>query len=466
MNSSCTVSVESKLNLINLIVSKIPKHLFFIQENDVDKVKRFMSYLHQHVPESKGVDHNKLIRTVISKHLRLVNMKMVDVRVLLLVALKRIKLSDLDLPESTLVSQLLMENKDTHDLDVLNRIVAQIRTKLPFDLKERLNYEHIVAVKQRVYSYLKRGGNILDEFADVDDINITEVDTPAELSMFHMELAKSRGKDPANVKVNMSKSAHLLAMKKLKIESQIKKAKKAIQHSKELLKNTNLTPEERENEELKIKNNEWKIKNINVDGDVTSYDNQEKAYLQNEKDNKDLQELIRATDLEHINIAKEETLNANYVDRSPVLMEDPDLLKNYYYDTHSRTLKRLPKESELKPVSVEQVEDILQEHDISNEEISKTLTYLNNNNILEEKEPDFLLDQNYMDDQPLSNELKKDDDLIRKIMIGLGIAIILVLLGSLVLFKDKLTIPIPGFLKKNTHSTLRSTHGHLKKMSK
>ena len=134
-------------------------------------------------------------------------------------------------------------------------------------------------------------------------------------------------------------------------------------------------------------------------------------------------------------------------------MVDPKLQKDYYYDVHSRTLKRLPNESELKPVSMEQVEDILEEHNISNKEIAKTLTYLDNNNILEEEEPQFLLDQNYLDDQSVSKELGKDSDLIRKIMIGLGAAILLVLIGSLILFKDKVQIKLPGMGKKKTSLT-------------
>jgi hypothetical protein len=452
MNSSTTVSIESKMNLINSMISNIPKKLFFIQENDFDRVIRLLSYLHQHVPESKGVDQNKLIRQVISKHLRLVNMKMVDVKILLLVALKRLKPSDLELSESKIVSKLLVENKDNHDLDILNRIVAQIRTKLPFDLRERLNYEHIVAVKQRVYSYLKSGGNMLEDFVDVNDIKLTEIDTPDELAMFHMELARARGKDPANVQLNLSKTDHLLAMKELDVETRVKEAKEKIKELTLELENEDLSKNQRQNIELKIKLNEWRIKSL-TNQDLSSYNNQEKAHLQKIANQEDIQELIRQEDLEHINMSKEQKIKANYVDRKPLLMVDPDLQKDYYYDKHSRTLKRLPNESELKPVSMEQVEDILEEHDISNREISKTLTYLDNNNILEEEEPTFLLDQNYMDEQSLSKKIGKDSDIIRKIMIGLGVAIILVILGSLILFKDKVQIKLPTMGKKKTSLT-------------
>jgi hypothetical protein len=237
--------------------------------------------------------------------------------------------SDLELSESKIVSKLLVENKDNHDLDILNRIVAQIRTKLTFDLRERLNYEHIVAVKQRVYSYLKSGGNMLEDFVDVNDIKLTEIDTPDELAMFHMELARARGKDPANVQLNLSKTDHMLAMKELDVETRVKEAKEKIKELTLELENEDLSKNQRQNIELKIKLNEWRIKSL-TNQDLSSYNNQEKAHLQKIANQEDIQELIRQEDLEHINMLKEQKIKANYVDRKPLLMVDPDLQKDYY----------------------------------------------------------------------------------------------------------------------------------------
>ena len=78
-------------------------------------------------------------------------------------------------------------------------------------------------------------------------------------------------------------------------------------------------------------------------------------------DLKKQQELIRAKDLEHINRETEDKIMASYVEREPILMKDPELEKMYHYDEYSKSLRRLPKDSELHKVTPEQIEKILQD---------------------------------------------------------------------------------------------------------
>ena len=51
----------------------------------------------------------------------------------------------------------LMQNKDSNDLEVLNRILAQINTKLPHDLQTRLTPLHKVEILQ-----YRSGENLLN----------------------------------------------------------------------------------------------------------------------------------------------------------------------------------------------------------------------------------------------------------------------------------------------------------------
>ena len=191
-----SITLDNKKNedVRNLIL-KIPKSYFRIQMNDRERVVKCIKYL-QGIKDLSSINSNILIREVISKHLRMVNMKMVDIDILLLVGLNKISIDDISRPRKDLVNLLISENKVKNNLDTINRCIAQIKTKLPFDLKERMNFEHTIAIKHLIYNYMKTG-NLLEQFTNTSDIDISnidfsKIDTTDEVNWIHMNLDKLR----------------------------------------------------------------------------------------------------------------------------------------------------------------------------------------------------------------------------------------------------------------------------------
>lgn len=193
MNSSTQVSIESRMNLIITATNKIPKTMLFKIGTDIDKIKQYLSYVYTENQELNLIDEDLVIRMVIAKHLRTINMKLSDVSVLMIVALEEISRSDLNLSENVLVAKLVNQNREKFDLDTISKIASQIRTKLPKDLSSRLTHEHLINVKNTIVSNLERIDNLTEHYQDIKNIDLSQIDTPEELSMFHMELSKHRG---------------------------------------------------------------------------------------------------------------------------------------------------------------------------------------------------------------------------------------------------------------------------------
>lgn len=368
MNSSTQVSIESRMNLIITATNKIPKKMLFKLGTDIDKIKEYLAFVYSENQELHKLDEDLVIRMVIAKHLRTINMKISDIFVLLVVALEDISRSDLNLSENILVAKLINQNREKFDLDTISKITAQIRTKLPKDLSARLTHEHLINVKNVIVSNLEVIDNLTENFQNIKDIDLSKIDTPEELSMFHMELSKHRGD--------------------------------------------------------------------------TSYESQEARHKKLKEIKKKEQELIRAKDLEHINRADEEKINAHYIEREPVLMIDPDTKKMYHHDEYSSTLKRLPNEDELQNVSPEQIEKILQEYDISSEELQDTLDYLKNNKILDVEAGKYIFKENkdYTDrivEEEIAGNIPSDKSLMMKLLVGLSIALVVVIIISFIVLRNK-----------------------------
>ena len=367
MNSSTQVSIESRMNLIITATNKIPKKMLFKLGTDIDKIKEYLAFVYSENQELHKLDEDLVIRMVIAKHLRTINMKISDIFVLLVVALEDISRNDLNLSENILVAKLINQNREKFDLDTISKITAQIRTKLPKDLSARLTHEHLINVKNAIVSNLEVIDNLTENFQNIKDIDLSKIDTPEELSMFHMELSKHRGD--------------------------------------------------------------------------TSYESQE-ARHKKLKEIKKEHELIRAKDLEHINRADEEKINAHYIEREPVLMIDPDTKKMYHHDEYSSTLKRLPNEDELQNVSPEQIEKILQEYDISSEELQDTLDYLKNNKILDMEAGKYIFKENkdYTDrivEEEIAGNIPSDKSLMMKLLVGLSIALVVVIIISFIVLRNR-----------------------------
>ena len=60
---------------LQTIINKLPIQIFFNQLPDRKQALNYLEWIYKNVPESKSINEDKLIREVINKELRIVNMK-------------------------------------------------------------------------------------------------------------------------------------------------------------------------------------------------------------------------------------------------------------------------------------------------------------------------------------------------------------------------------------------------------
>jgi hypothetical protein len=118
------------------------------------------------------------------KMLSLVNMKIIEIEILLIVALNTITLDDFSIDSKTLIQKLIKENPDNYDLDIMYRIMAQIMTKLPKDLKERVTGTHKLQLFQQIAQSINIDNKLLEQFASVDpSLNNALNNTPISMEL-------------------------------------------------------------------------------------------------------------------------------------------------------------------------------------------------------------------------------------------------------------------------------------------
>ena len=154
--------------IIQNIVKKVPSTLYFTTTPDRQQALKYLNWLYDNVPESKSVDQEQLFREVICFELRIVNMKIIETNILLMVALNAITLEDFTIDTKTLVTKLIAENQDKYDLDIMYRILAQIMTKLPRDLQARFNGKQKLEIFQIIAGYIKMDPKLIENFISFD----------------------------------------------------------------------------------------------------------------------------------------------------------------------------------------------------------------------------------------------------------------------------------------------------------
>lgn len=103
-----------------------------------------------------GLSTDNAVRAIIHAGLRYNHMSVKDNGLFMLVALKQITKNDLLLSGNQLVDKVKRENTDMFDLDVSSRIVAQVATKLPADLRERMTARQKVAIMTYVNNQVEQ----------------------------------------------------------------------------------------------------------------------------------------------------------------------------------------------------------------------------------------------------------------------------------------------------------------------
>jgi hypothetical protein len=178
--------MNNKSNVID-IVNKIPQTLYFNEIPDREQALQYLTYLYENVPGSKQIKPDLLFREVIARELRMVSMKIIEPEILLLVALNNITLDDFTISSSNLVRKVMIENNDKFELDIMQRVVAQVMTKLPRDIRERVTGKQKLQLFQLMAKQTNMDPKLLENFVDYDPT--LNVDT-SNAAIVTMELNK------------------------------------------------------------------------------------------------------------------------------------------------------------------------------------------------------------------------------------------------------------------------------------
>ena len=170
---------NTNTTVIQTLIGKLPTTIFFEQIPDRQQALKYLQWLKTNIPESNTVNQEQLCREVISKELRIVGMKIVEIEILLMVALNTITINDFTIDSNTLIKKLISENPDNYELDIMYRIMAQIMTKLPRDLKERVTGEQKLNIFQKISNHLKIDNKLLEKFISLDP----SINTPISMTL-------------------------------------------------------------------------------------------------------------------------------------------------------------------------------------------------------------------------------------------------------------------------------------------
>ena len=161
------------------MITKIPITLYFTETPDRQHALSYIQWLYSNIPQSKTVNQDKLFREVIARELRVISMKTIEIEILIMTALDTISLDDFTLDSDSLVKKVISQNQDKYDLDTMYRVVAQIMTKLPRDLREQVTGEHKLQVFQKVAKFINMEPKLLEKFMSMD----TSLNTPVTMDL-------------------------------------------------------------------------------------------------------------------------------------------------------------------------------------------------------------------------------------------------------------------------------------------
>ena len=331
---------------LKTILKKIPVESFYSNVLTRKQVANIY-YEHQEMIKQFPINDEQVIRMLIVECLRYVNMKVSQLDVLLVTGLNFIEREDLDLSPYELAKKLARENKDINDLDVLNRILAQINTKLPHDLQTKLTPLHKVNILQYLHRLLPVGDNLaVEAFSDT-----TTTTQGATTTTQGATANDNRGR-------NNNTSNNNNFMKELQ----------ALFSSLDL-------------ENLKLKGYDLSLiakdmVNMKINGG--SYEQQLATHEAQMRDLK--QELTKKNDEEQKHI-----IRAKYIDTDPELHLDLTNDKYHYYDEYSGSLIPLSSveniEEEGEEMTKKELENILKKHDIPSDEVDDVYRLLKSNEL-------------------------------------------------------------------------------------
>jgi len=304
-------NVNTNLQISN-ILNKIPKTLLFNELPDRLQANNYIKYVHANIPESKNINQEQLFRAIIAYELRVVSMKTIEPEILLIVALNNITLDDFTCNSDILVKKVISQNKEKYDLDTMQRVMAQIMTKLPRYLSARVCGKQKLQIFQLLAKFNNISDKLLEQFISYDP------------SIYSNNSNNSNNSTANNTSNNVANKLVL---------------------TMDLNKGDYDTLDRAYLDEINTLEKQGKY----VSNDDLEFSKVVKYQLKNRN----------TLNNSSTNCNTDGNLNASYIDFTPDLIKGVDD-KLYYYDRHSGVLTDLPHDSiDATPVSLGELKTIL-----------------------------------------------------------------------------------------------------------
>jgi hypothetical protein len=294
----------------------------------------------------------QVLRAIMVTSFRYINMSIQDVTVLLVYGLNDLTRSNLDLSEQHLAEKLAQQNPDKNDIDVINRIIAQVVTKLPADLREKLipllrirMIQKLNGDLQHMYDFM--AAKRVKELKQIP--NPSGIAEPAQIQFFKegFQSATTQQRLVAN---NTPKTTAL--------DNNFLKEEQDIRNSLG----------EKTVEELKASGysiNNIAKSSIDMRFNAGDYDRQLSAIDSLPGNNKVTKDII-----------PENVLESTYVQRDPQLQMDAKTKELYYFDEYSGVLTPITDVQKIKGediTSEKQINTLLKDYNLTKREVEQVL---------------------------------------------------------------------------------------------
>jgi hypothetical protein len=299
----------------------------------------------------------QVLRAIMVSCFRYINMSIQDVSVLLVYGLDNLTRSDLDLTERYLAEKLAQQNPDKNDIDVINRIIAQVVTKLPADLRDKLTPLLRIRMIQKLTEDLQHTYDFIAA-KRVEELkqkpNPSDIAEPAEIKFFK-EGFQSNGND-----------VRLLANNTPKITSL---SNNFLKEQQDILNSLG------EKTVAELKASGYSMDNIakssiDMRFGAEDYERQLSAIDSLPGDNKVTKDIIA-----------ENILKSTYVQHDPQLQMDAKTKELYYFDEYSGTLTPVSDVQKIKGEDItteKQLNTLLKEYNLSKSEVEQILNDIKN----------------------------------------------------------------------------------------
>lgn len=131
-----TTIINQEQEALNILFSQIPDEEFY--SNILTRAKVLSLYeKYQNKFTKLPLKPSVVIRAILNRFLRYVDMSIQELDVLLSVGVNNLTMNVLKMTVEQLIHHLVQENLDTSDVYIIERIVSQINNKLPYDLRPK-----------------------------------------------------------------------------------------------------------------------------------------------------------------------------------------------------------------------------------------------------------------------------------------------------------------------------------------